>query len=128
MSQPTIPAANQAQGSTRVRFRSFVDLMPGREGDHSHRSHISQSEWGEKEEKKKQAENITMTTQDHFKTRTNASPWPVLYSFSFSQALHSTECTHMMTNSVGNLEKIHQSTLSDQCILTETLTSKLSVD
>lgn len=39
-----------------------------------------------KEEKKKQAENITMTTQDHFKTHTNASPWPVLYSFSFSQA------------------------------------------
>lgn len=54
MSQPTIPAANQAQGSTRVRFRSFVDLMPGREGDHSHRSHISQSEKrGEEETNRK---------------------------------------------------------------------------
>lgn len=47
-------AANQAQGSTRVRFRSFVDLMPGREGDHSHRLHISQSQKrGEEETSRK---------------------------------------------------------------------------
>lgn len=58
-SLPTIPAANQAQGSdSRVRFRSFVDLMPGREGDHSHRSHISQSEKrGEEETSRKHDDN-----------------------------------------------------------------------
>lgn len=69
-SQPTIPAANQAQGSTRVRFRSLVDLMPGRERDHSHRS---QSEKREEETSRKHYDDNSGSFWDSHQCITVAS-------------------------------------------------------